>query len=119
MIGISTQTYDLDGARIFNETSRAKDAENRRGERRTSRTATLDGGVVITDLGFSDGDRTIKVFEPDASLESIEFARYLVEHYSLAVVTTEDGAYEAVPSTYDVSDGDLTITLAVVEKLSE
>jgi hypothetical protein len=116
MIGISTQTYDLDGARIFRN---PEDLKNRRGERRVSRTGTLDGGVVITDLGFADGDRTILVNEPNASLASVDFARYLVEHYSLVNVMTEDGAYSAVPSAYDVSNGELSLTMLVSEKLSD
>lgn len=119
MIGISTQTYDLDGTRLFLETDRAQDSENKSGARRVSRTATLDGDVLVSDMGYADGDRTIKVREQMASLAAIAFARYIVEHYQLVVVTTDDGAYTAVPSEYGIDSGDLVMTMLVTEKISE
>lgn len=119
MIGISTKTYDINGARLFTETDPGKDAANRSGSRRLTRRATLDGGASLCDLGYSHADRIITVVEPQASLESIEYARYICETYSLVIVSTEDGVYEAGPETHDVSDdGELTITLLVKQKLS-
>ena len=119
MIGISTQTYDLAGARVFRNTDRNEDLRNRKGERRVSRTATLDGGCLIADMGYSDGDRTIRIEEPQASIEAVDFARYIVEHYTSVVIATEDGAYQAAPESYEVKYGVLTMTLLVKTKLSD
>jgi len=117
MIGISTQTFDIDGNMIF-DISRVIAVKNRQGARRVSRTATLDGGVVITDTGHSDGDRDIVIEVPDASITCVDFARYIVENYSLVTVAAEDGAYEAVPESYSVDKGTLEIKLLIKQKLS-
>lgn len=119
MIGVATLTYDLEGSRVFRNTERSRDLKNRKGERRITRTGTLDGGVVIADMGFVDGDRDIIIEEPKASIEAVDFARYICEEYNLVTVTTEDGAYEAAPSAYEVSDGTLKMTMLVSEKVSE
>jgi hypothetical protein len=117
MIGVSTLTYDLDGSRVF-YSDRSKDLKNRMGERRISRTGTLDGGVVIADMGFTDGDRDIIIEVLKASIEDVDFARYICETYNLVTVTTEDGAYKAAPSDYKDSDGTLKMTMLVSEKVS-
>jgi hypothetical protein len=119
MIGISTLTFDLDGARVFRNTDREKDLSNRTGSRRTARTATLDGGVVIADMGYSDGDRDIIIEEPEASIEAVDYVRRIVELYNLVIVTTEDGAYEASPDSYGVSGGVLTMKMLVSQKISD
>ena len=118
MIGLSTITFDLKGARIFSG-DRNADLKNRKGDRRISRTATLDGGVLIADLGFSDGDRTLTAIELDATQEAVDFAQYIVEHYTLINAATDDGVYEVAPESYIVDDGKLTITLLVNRKISE
>ena len=118
MIGLSTITFDLEGARIFSG-DRNADLKNRKGDRRISRTATLDGGVLIADLGFSDGDRTLSAIELDATQEAVNFAQYIVEHYTLINAATDDGVYEVAPESYIVDDGKLTITLLVNRKISE
>jgi hypothetical protein len=118
MIGISTETYNLAGARVFQNTDRSTDISNRNGERRVSRTATLDGGCVITDMGYSDGDRRVRIEEPQASVEAVDFARYIVENYNSVVITMDDGAYQAAPESYAVKKGVLAITMLVKIKLT-
>lgn len=119
MIAISTPTYDLDGAMVFDGSDRTTDLNNRYGDRRLARTATLDGGCVFTDNGYSDSDRSILIDVPLATDAEIDFARYIVETYSLVNVAAEDGFYQAAPSGYVVSGGVLSMTLLVSEKLSE
>lgn len=118
MIGLSTITFDLDGARIFSG-ERNAELKNRKGERRISRTATLDGNVLVADLGFADGDRTLTAIELDATEAAVNFAQYLVENYSLINATTEDGAYEVAPKSYSVDNGKLSLTLLVNRKISD
>jgi hypothetical protein len=113
MIGISTQTYDIVGSRIFP----LADVAHRAGKRRVSRTATLDGGVSVYDTGYSDSDRDITVREPDATAEAIEFARYIVETYGLVNLSMDDGAYEGVPESYLIdSYGVLELRVLITEK---
>jgi len=118
MIGMASIIFDESGARIFQGTAE-KESENRQGSRRVSRTATLDGGVAVSDMGYSDGDREFKVREPKTSVETIEFARYMTETYQEVTITTEDGAYTAVPKSYRVTNGELIMELLITEKISE
>ena len=118
MIGISTQTYDLSGARIFKLIMPVP--VHRAGSRRIMRTATLDGGVTIADMGYSDGDRTFTIEIPDPRIEDVDFARYIVETFNLVTVVTDDGVYSVAPSTYKVlSNGKLSIELLVKQKTSQ
>jgi hypothetical protein len=120
MIGIATQTYDLDGARVFRKANRDIELRNRTGARRVSRTATLDGGCVISDMGFSDADRDFTVQEQAPSVEAVDFARYITETYSRVTVAAADGSYEAVPGSYEIDiDGNLIMKMLIVSRLSE
>jgi hypothetical protein len=118
MIGIASTIFDTNGARLFNANP-AEDAKNRAGERRISRTATLDGGVSVTDFGYSDGDRDVNIAEDPTTQEAVEFARYITETYNRVTVAMEDGAYEAAPKSYGISDGKLSMKLYLIAKLSE
>ncbi|MEI7635871.1 MAG: hypothetical protein WCJ37_01085 [Syntrophus sp. (in: bacteria)] len=120
MIGISTQTYDIAGARVFRRSERTAGLGNMKGSRRVTRTATLDGGVAIYDTGYSDSDRDIVATEPDADVSCIDFARYIVTMYGLVTVTMEDGVYTGVPETYQVNrDGALEMKILLTAKLSQ
>jgi len=117
MIGISALVYDTAGAKIL-ETDNEKDLSNRKGSRRVTITATLDGGVTVYDTGFSDGDRIISVNVPAASQEDINFAEHICRAYNLITVTMLDGAYKAVPESYKIDSGELLMTLRITEKIS-
>jgi hypothetical protein len=116
MIGISTITFDLDGAFIFCNIH--EDIKNRAAARRISRTATLDGGAVITDGGYSDGDRTITIKQKNCAKEDVDFAKYIIENYALVVLTTEDGVFTAAPESYNVDYEVLSIKLLIKSKIS-
>lgn len=108
MIGISTNIFDLAGARIFRgaELDQRKANENLRRERRISRTATLDGGVSVYDTGYSAGDRDLTIRVPGASRAIVDFMAYLVATYSEITVTTEESAFLGVPAvSYVDADG--------------
>jgi hypothetical protein len=117
MIGISAQIYDTAGARVL-ETAPEKDLANRKGSRRVTLTATLDGGMAVYDSGFADGDRIVTVEVPDASQVEIDFAEYICRTYNLITLTAPDGAYDAVPESYNVDTGTLKMTLRITQKLS-
>jgi len=58
MIAISKVTQDSGGALVLDELHRSKMYD---GRARVSRSATLDGGVVIDHQGYVAGDRTINL----------------------------------------------------------
>jgi len=116
MIGVASIIFDTEGTWIF----RSKmSAEGESGNRRATRTATLDGGVAVSDLGYSEGDREISVKEEEAMTEAVAFAKRMCETYTLVTVVTESGAYYAVPYGWGYKDGMLTMKLQVTEKISE
>jgi hypothetical protein len=119
MIGVSAQTYDLDGCRLFMQADLETEAANRTLSRRATRTATLDGGVVISDSGAAHGDRDITVVEPMASEEVVAWAAYIVENYELVTVTMRDGAFSGCPETFGINAGSLELKILVKEKLSD
>ena len=117
MVGIASVIADIVGTHIFRAPGVGDGA--RRGARRTTRTATLDGGVAVTDLGYSDGDRDIVVKDETAEQAVVDFVRHIVEDYALVTVSTEDGSYLAVPADHKYEEGVLTLKLLITEKISE
>lgn len=86
--------------------------------RRVSRVATLDGGAVINDFGFSHGDTTIDLsWRPvdDAERESV--AR-LIELYGRINIATRSGVYLAAPESYEPGPDEARLRLLVMSKLS-
>jgi hypothetical protein len=86
--------------------------------RRVNRIATLDGGAVVNDFGFSDSDRTIDVAwsTGDAAFEAAIVR--LVETYRDLQIATRHGVYRASPETYRVEPPRSTLRLLVTAKLS-
>jgi hypothetical protein len=117
MIAICSATYDTYGWRAFAGDPADNDAGNRSGARRVSRTATLDGGCVITDGGYTDSDRTLTVSESSPSLASLEFARHVCANCPLVWVCAPDGCYLGVPDRFAVSNGALKISILIQERL--
>lgn len=114
MIGLSAQTFDLNGAVYLHE----HDIELRSSSmndisRRASRTPTIDGEASLYDAGYTDSDRTIKISIRRTS-DSIETIKRLVQFYSLITVTTESGAFSANPNSLKETQRDWTLTLFVM-----
>jgi hypothetical protein len=91
-----------------------------RGEasRRVNRVATLDGGAVFNDFGFSEADRTMRlVFAPTSAAHEASVVR-LVQTYSRITVSGPDGLFLAAPQTYTPGETTSTLTLLVERKLN-
>lgn len=86
--------------------------------RRVTRTATLDGGVVISDSGFSHGDRTltIVVVNVDQGLEAA--LKNLTENNTLIHLAMADGFYLVALKSALPRNGELVLTALVKEKLT-
>ncbi len=113
LIALSTPTFDLDG---YVEIDATIDTGSQR--RRVNRIATLDGGAVLNDFGYSEADRTM-VAEwtfKDAATEVI-VAR-MVRLYSRLVLSCVDGVFTVAPESYKSSQNLSTMTLLIAEKLT-
>ena len=84
----------------------------RRFSRRVSRVATLDGGSVVTDSGYSDTDRTFIVTAQitETQRDNLE---YMQENYSLWNVVAKGEYHSCSPQKMDVDNGELKLTLLV------
>jgi hypothetical protein len=114
IIGISTLTVDTSGAVILEPNSNTKTKEN---SRRVSRTKTLDGGVVITDGGYADGDRTLEIHS-NVTKTTWDKIWTIFENYTLIYVATEDGFFSGAIETAKYENNEALLTILVKEKLS-
>ena len=87
------------------------------GDRRTTVTATLDGGSAVYDTGFSISDRPVTATLPRARRLQIGAVAYLVETYPRLIVATRAGVFRALAG-YRTNKAELTITLTLLERLS-
>lgn len=112
---ISTPTFDPDG---FVELTVRNDTTAGEVRRRSNRVATLDGGAVINDFGYTDSDRTITLRWAfvDAATE-VEVDR-LVRTYDRLQVATRAGVFLAAPEVYIPGINESTLRLLVLSKLS-
>lgn len=116
LIGLSSLTYDLSGALIVKALNHS-DVPNV--FRRVARTATLDGGAVLYDNGFSHGDRTVVVQSIANSEAERASLKYFVETYGSIYVSTYDGVFLGAPESYNEDfQGIGTLTLLLISKAS-
>lgn len=113
IIGIANDSQDENGNAVLKpDEIRAYD-----GERRASRVKTLDGGVVVNDGGFAQGDRTITLAIPYT-----DFLRNLLwnlfQTASFIILTTEEGAFRSTFFGMSVSNGQINLTLWIREIIS-
>lgn len=112
---LSTPTFDLDGFVELLLDSPAEPSETRR---RVNRIATLDGGVVLNDFGFTDADRSLLLsWQPTSRQEHLDI-EHLVQTYPQLQVSIASGVYLAAPEVYQQGDDESTLRLLVIRKLS-
>ena len=112
---ISSAEADLAGYIELDVTPESTDGDVLR---RVSRVATLDGGVVLNDAGFSEADRTIELAWSPVSAEIEASIVRLLQTYSRLQVSTRSGCFLAAPEAYRPGARESTLRLLVVSKLS-
>ena len=115
-VGLSTTTYDLDGARIIKQDP-ATERANDRGGRRVSRSATLDGGAVVTDTGYAAADRTYRIRARDDDGDLAQWAARIVQTYSTINIATRYGFFKGTPARWWVRDGFVNIEILITEAI--
>lgn len=73
--------------------------------RRVSRTATLDGGALIVDNGYTASDATFVISLPTISLEQRAALLAIIQTHSLIVVSCVVGCFVGVVEKVDESNG--------------
>ncbi len=113
MIAFTSIEYDENGS-VFLYDCELEEVRNT--TRRVSRTKTLDGGCVIVDGGYSDSDRTFKVFHRYDE-QKYAVLEHLHKEYTLIYITTREGYFTGVISAVTLSgDNPLLVKLTVLIK---
>lgn len=73
--------------------------------RRVSRTATLDGGALIVDNGYSVADATYIISIPDLSAAARSALLATLQRHSLIILSCKTGCYQGVVEQVDESQG--------------
>lgn len=117
VVGISTLLFDLTGGRTVYIEPGAKEQLNQ-GERRATRTPTLDGAAVVYDAGYAVADQTYLIQVRENTSYVGNWFAYLVKTYNLIRVTTSEGVFNAVPSRWYVEKGIATLETLITEQIA-
>ena len=113
-ITLSTLTFDPLGCVSLHATPDTDMGEHRR---RMNRVATLDGGAVFNDAGFSQADRTITLaWQPTPALHAA--VERLVQLYGRMHLATNQGFFVVGVEAYVPGLTQSTLSLLVAEKLA-
>jgi len=114
-IGLASRLYDSAGALMVDPLP--EDTQIRENTRRLTRTKTLDGGVVISDSGFSHGDRTFEVAV--ASTEILWSSLWAIfKNSSWITVSIEEGCFLAKMEDLKERNGKITMKILISETLT-
>jgi len=86
--------------------------------RRMNRIATLDGGAVTNDAGYSDADLTIDLRWHPVQITD-EAVDRMARLYSRVNVSTRDGAFLTAIESFLPGADESTMRLLVLERLSD
>lgn len=112
---LSTPVWDAQGFVAVEALATQNDGETRR---RMNRVATLDGGAVVNDAGFSEADRTIELKWVPGTADYEYLIERLVKFYPRINISARTGFYECAVESYRPGDDESTLRLLVVSKLS-
>ena len=114
MISISTINQNINGNVIINTAVDFKENTVR-----LSRSATLDGGAVLTNSGFSDGDRNILVRKDYISKTEADKIWSLFQTEPFILISIEDGVYYGAMKTVRIRNGALSMLIYIKNKENE
>jgi hypothetical protein len=103
------------GDYVFLDTNAALPQE---GRRRLSRTATLDGGAVITDGGVTDADRSIDFTAIQVSEDARETLWVMFQNQDLVHLSCPEGVFSGYLQRVKITASGVSIGFMVYEKLT-
>jgi hypothetical protein len=113
-VHVAALAFDPLGSIELNVLSDSSDfGENRR---RTNRVATLDGGAVFNDFGFTYSDRTIRLVWIIESMQQSASIQRLLRLNSFLRVSIPDGVFICAPESFSSTQQQGTLTLLVKSK---
>lgn len=112
---LSTPVWDPQGHVLIDALPTQTEGETRR---RVNRVATLDGGAVVNDAGYSEADRTIDLKWQRGSAEHEASVERLVRFYPRLRVAARSAVYEAAVEAYVPQQNESLLRLLILTKLS-
>ena len=114
---ITLATATMDPAGVVNLDINQRESNFKNGERRTTRTKTLDGKVFIYDGGFSHGDRTLDFRVNPISPEDQVILLNLRDNYTAVTCAVDGEFFLGVVNDVRI-DPDINIIFLVKSRLS-
>ena len=114
MISLSTITQNSSGTIVLNELPETSLSDT---TARISRTATLDGGVIITHSGFAHGDRTFSIRSEVTGAEAV-ILEALHQTETIIWISCSEGFFSGAIDSLDIDSGALSMSILIKEKLS-
>ena len=95
------------------------DPPKRENTRRLSRSATMDGGCVITDSGYSEGDRTLSFSAANVPETVCDRLWAFFEAESQVYLSCKEGFFSGYVETVGIdSAGNVDLSFLVYEKIA-
>ncbi|MFA5453482.1 MAG: hypothetical protein WC248_07905 [Candidatus Methanomethylophilaceae archaeon] len=113
IIGISTIIVNINGSIIIEPKG---NSSLQSATRRVSRTKTLDGGVCITDSGYSYGDRTLDI-RTNITKDIYDKIDNIFKNHALLYVSTNEGFFSAAIESLNYDSGEAILSVLVKERL--
>jgi len=110
MISISTTIFDCNGSVVFDDS-----ADIRENVARVSRIKTLDGGVVINNSGFSDGDMTVGISSKISEVKAKDLW-HIFKNYTSINFSTEHGFFLGSIKTLKINNGRITMSILIAKR---
>lgn len=114
MISISPMQYDPDGALMLASETSVKAPTTRR----VTQVATLDGGALLSDGGFSHGDRTLAVKIAGPTGPQLRRVRQMQRAYPELLFSWVEGLFVGAIQHASETNGVLTLTFLVKERIA-
>jgi hypothetical protein len=112
VISLSATTYDPNGVLVL--PIRIRNAYQ--GKRRSTVTATLDGGSAVYDTGYSISDQTFTANMIKPTKAQLLSLQYLVAYYGEIIVCCESGAFRALLE-FALSKNSVSISLRLLRRV--
>jgi len=113
---LSTPTFDPLGYVALDVRPQSIGGDRRR---RVNRIATLDGGVVFTEGGYTHADRTITLTWAVRSVAEEAAVARLLELYPRLRLAMDRAVYLVAPEVFAPGPTESQLTLLVVEQMNE
>lgn len=116
IISICSQLFDYAGD--FLVEALAADSDFSHIARRVSRSATLDGGAIIVDNGYSPSDATFNIVISDIDTSTRLSLMLMIQRHSTITVSVKENIFSGVVETLEDSDK-MKIRFLVNKQLNE